>query len=97
VSYHITAGISDHQEQSHRSLRGSDQPRRMQVAELARERLAGSSYPALRGLRCHFHEGVLTVRGQLPSYHLRQVAWKLVSDLPGVKEFVDRVEVVDRR
>ncbi len=65
------------------------------VAQAARDCLAGSSYPALRELRCSFHEGVLTLRGRVPSYHLRQVAWKLVGELPGVDEFVDRLEVVD--
>ena len=65
------------------------------VAQAARDRLAGSSYPALRTLRCSFHEGVLTLRGRVPSYHMRQVAWKLVGELPGVEEFVDRLEVVD--
>ena len=65
------------------------------VARAARERLAHSSYPALRALRVSFHEGVLTLRGRVPSYHMRQVAWKLVGELPGVEEFVDRLEVVE--
>jgi hypothetical protein len=26
---------------------------------------------------------------------MRQVAWKLVGELPGVEEFVDRLEVVE--
>jgi osmotically-inducible protein OsmY len=69
--------------------------RRQGVAQAARERLAGSSYPALRALRLSFHEGVLTLRGRVPSYHMRQVAWKLVGELPGVEEFVDRLEVVE--
>ncbi|HWB10385.1 MAG TPA: BON domain-containing protein [Pirellulales bacterium] len=69
--------------------------RSLGVAQAARDRLAESSYPALRALRLSFHEGVLTLRGRVPSYHMKQVAWKLVGELPGVEEFVDRLEVVE--
>jgi osmotically-inducible protein OsmY len=65
------------------------------VADLAHDRLAHSSYPELRTIRCYFREGVLTLRGQVRSYHTRQVAWKLVCKLDGVEEFVDRIVVVD--
>jgi hypothetical protein len=79
-----------------RDARSAQSPiRSSSVAQAARDRLAGSSYPALRALRCSFHEGVLTLRGRVPSYHLRQVAWKLVGELPGVEQFVDRLVVVD--
>jgi hypothetical protein len=76
-------------------LKTSPAPARsLGVAQAARDRLAESSYPELRALRLSFHEGVLTLRGRVPNYHMRQVAWSLVGELPGVEEFVDRLEVV---
>lgn len=96
MSRHTTAEISDREGQSPLSLKSRDNRCGTNVIDLARERLASSSYPSLRTLRCYFHEGVLTLRGCVPNYHLRQVAWKLVGELPGVEEFVDRVEVIDR-
>ena len=34
----------------------------------------GSCYQALRGVKCQFHRGVLTLRGQVPSYYHKRVA-----------------------
>jgi hypothetical protein len=64
------------------------------VVQLARLRLAASAYPALRRLDCCFHEGVFTVRGRVSTFHERQMAWIVLCDLPGIDEFVDRVEVI---
>jgi len=65
------------------------------VVKLARLRLAASAYPGLRHLDCCFHEGVLTVRGRVSTFHERQMAWIVLCDLAGVEEFVDQVEVVE--
>lgn len=70
---------------------------RMTTLSLAEQRLRRSSYPAHRRLRCSFHEGVLTLRGRLPCYYLRQLACVLVSDLEGVEELIDCMEVSERR
>ena len=64
------------------------------VAQLARIRLAASAYPALRQLDCCFHEGALTVRGRVSTFHERQMAWIVLCDLADVEEFVDQVEVI---
>jgi osmotically-inducible protein OsmY len=53
-----------------------------------------SGYQELRGVSCDFHEGVLTLRGRVPSYYLKQVAQSLVFDLDGVQELSNRLEVV---
>jgi hypothetical protein len=62
--------------------------------QAARLRLLASPYPGLRRLECYSHEGVLTVRGRVATFHERQMAWIALCDLAGVEEFVDRVEVV---
>lgn len=64
------------------------------VRRMAEFRLRESSYAALRLVRCDFHEGVLTLRGNVPSYHQKQVAQSLVQSLDEVLEVSNRLEVV---
>lgn len=63
------------------------------VARRAQERLHGSSFVAVRGLTCDVHEGMLTLRGRLPNFYTKQMALSLLTDLEGVEEITDRVEV----
>ena len=65
------------------------------AATRARAELRSSSYPELRGLDCSFAAGVLTVRGRLPSFYLKQIVWSLVGELSGISEFVDRIDVAE--
>ena len=64
------------------------------IARRAQERLRSSSYVSVQRLTCDVHEGMLTLRGRLPSFHTKQVALNLVGDVDGVEEIIDRVEVV---
>lgn len=59
----------------------------------ARDRLHGSSYPELRRLDCSLAGGVLTVRGRVASFYLKQVAWSLVAEIADVHEYADGIEV----
>ena len=59
----------------------------------AQSRLQMSGYPQLRNASCEFHEGVLTLRGQVSTFHLKQVAQTLVRRLEGVGEINNRLEV----
>ena len=52
------------------------------VQELAQRRLGANPYLALRGVRCDYRDGVLTLRGCLPTYYLKQLAQEAVG-LPG--------------
>jgi osmotically-inducible protein OsmY len=64
------------------------------IARRAQERLRSSSYVSVQRLTCDVHEGMLTLRGRLPSFHTKQVALSLVAEVEGVEEIIDRVEVV---
>lgn len=64
------------------------------VEEVAYKRFLDSGYSALRGVRCDFHEGVLTLRGRVPSYYLKQIAQTLVRTLDRVELIENRLEVV---
>lgn len=63
------------------------------AAHRAQERLRASSFVAIRGLTCDVHEGMLTLRGRLPNFYTKQMALSLLTDLEGVEEITDRVEV----
>jgi hypothetical protein len=64
------------------------------IARRALERLRASSFVSVRRLTCDVHEGMLTLRGRLPSYYTKQVALSLLVDVEGVEEITDRVVVV---
>jgi len=55
--------------------------------------LRKSSYLAVRRLSCDYHEGVLTIRGRVATFYLKQVAQSLLVNLEGVEEINNLVEV----
>ncbi len=67
--------------------------RQAQIRDAAHQRLRRLSYPQLRRIMCEFHEGVLTLRGVVGSYFLKQMAHHTVKDLIGVEVVADRLEV----
>lgn len=64
------------------------------VSEAAERRLRGNAYLALKNISCECHDGVLTLRGSLPSYYLKQIARVAVADVDGVAWINDEIEVV---
>jgi osmotically-inducible protein OsmY len=64
------------------------------VAELAENGLRKSPYLALSKVSCEYHDGVLTLRGCLPRYHLKQIAQEVVAEVPGVEHIENQIEVV---
>jgi hypothetical protein len=64
-----------------------------EITEIAQAALRQSAYFELREVSCDFHGGVLTLRGRLTSYHLKQLAQTAVAEVPGVIEVDNRVEV----
>ena len=59
----------------------------------AQSRLRTSGYRPLHCISCDFHEGVLTLRGHVSTFHLKQVAQTLIRDVDGVGEINNRLEV----
>ncbi len=55
-------------------------------ASLVAARLRRSGYAFLWGIRCEFNEGVLSLIGNVPTFHLKQVAQSLAMHTPGVRE-----------
>jgi osmotically-inducible protein OsmY len=65
-----------------------------EIADIAQARLRRSTHFELRDVCCDFSSGVLTLRGRVPTYHLKQLAQADVAEVPGVIEVDNRVEVV---
>ncbi len=63
------------------------------AAETAESRLRSCPYLALRAVSCVYSRGVLTLRGRLPNYHLKQVALAAVAAVPGVERVACEIEV----
>jgi osmotically-inducible protein OsmY len=65
----------------------------VRTRELAEGLLRGNAYLALQHISCDFHAGVLTLRGHLPTYYLKQVALTAVAAVEGVERIDDQIEI----
>jgi hypothetical protein len=71
---------------------------RKAIESQAHAELRNSAYAPVRRVSCEYHEGVLTLRGRVPSYFLKQVAQTaILHGLEGMVLVNNRVEVVTQR
>ena len=63
------------------------------VEEVARILLQHSPYRALRDVACDFEDGCLTLSGQVPSFHYKQLAQTTIAKVRGVQRIVNRIDV----
>jgi hypothetical protein len=63
------------------------------VETAARNRLRRSSYRELHHIFCHFNDGILSLRGRVPSFYLKQLAQTLLNGLEGVWELNNQLKV----
>ena len=56
-------------------------------------------YVSLRTVSCQFKDGLLTLRGIVPSFYVKQVIFSLVEDLEceGIEQINDEIDVVNSR
>lgn len=59
----------------------------------ARRRLAASPYRCLRKIECDCEGDIILIRGELPSYFLKQLAQELLRELNGCSAVENRTEV----
>lgn len=64
------------------------------VQEMAESRLRQNGWLMVRELSCQFRDGVLILRGRLPTDYLKQLAQTAVADLQGVRQIVNEIDVV---
>ncbi len=69
------------------------------VTEIVERRLCDSMYVSLRTVSCQFKDGLLTLRGIVPTFYLKQVVLSLLEDLEceGLKRINDEIDVVNPR
>jgi len=80
------------------TLRGQETGRTKEnllVQTEAQLRLRTSGYRQLQLVSCEFHEGVLTLRGGVSSFYLKQIAQTLIRGLDGVGEINNRLVVAE--
>jgi hypothetical protein len=70
---------------------------RLDPAEMAESHLRSNSYLALKNVSCEYQEGVLVLKGYLPTYYLKQIAQAVVAPTEGVERIVNQIEVVAQR
>jgi osmotically-inducible protein OsmY len=63
------------------------------IEESVECRLRGSPYLALRDVGCAYRDGVLTLRGCLPTYYLKQMAQEVSAEVEGVRAIANEIEV----
>ena len=63
------------------------------IAEAAQVRLQHSPYRTIRRITCRFDGGVLTLVGQVPTFHHKQLAQTAVAGLFGVNQVDNQIEV----
>jgi osmotically-inducible protein OsmY len=68
-------------------------PRCRGIRREAEARFRRSGYLALSDVACDVHDGVVHLRGRLPSYYLKQVAQAVAAEVEGVRLVVNRIEV----
>ena len=66
---------------------------RDQVTSQCEALLRASAYLSLRKLSCEYHEGVLTIRGQVPTFYLKQLAQACIQTAVRVEEINNQVDV----
>lgn len=72
---------------------GPAMPGPAHVATQAEARLRSRPYRALHEVCCAYRQGVLTLRGCLPSYYLKQLAQAAVAGIEGVQRIDNQIEV----
>jgi hypothetical protein len=64
------------------------------ILEGAESCLRSNPYLALKNVTCDYREGVLTLRGCLPSYYLKQIAQTAVARVASGVRIINEIEVV---
>jgi len=62
--------------------------------DLAERCLRSNPYLALKSVSCDYLDGVLFLRGCVPTYYLKQLAQEVVGGLAGVERIENQIQVV---
>ncbi len=65
-----------------------------QIIALARDRILHQPHLSVQRIWCEYDGRQLYLRGQVPSFYLKQLAQTAVSGLDGVSQVVNEIEVL---
>ena len=65
------------------------------IVSTVESRFHASSHKALRGISCKVDQGILVLEGQVRTFFHKQLAQELVSNIKGVVQVINRIEVID--
>jgi osmotically-inducible protein OsmY len=65
-----------------------------EVGRAAKDRLRKSSSVVVRTVSCEYEQGVLVLRGRVPTDYCKQLAQQTVTCFPGLTPVVNEIEVV---
>jgi osmotically-inducible protein OsmY len=65
-----------------------------QIIALAKDRIRHHSHLSVQRIWCDFSAKRLYLRGQVPSFYLKQLAQTAVSGMDGVSQVVNEIEVL---
>jgi hypothetical protein len=60
---------------------------------IAQGRFHRSPYLPLRQVSCLLDDGILTLRGSVPTYYLKQLAQTIGASIQGVRQVINRLDV----
>lgn len=63
------------------------------TAGAVQQQLRTSTYAALRDVRCVADDGIVVLRGRVPTFHLKQLAQEVVRHTDGECRIVNELEV----
>ena len=72
---------------------GNGHDRSHESAEAARDCLQRSPYCPIRSVSCECRQGVLFLRGPLPTFYLKQLAQEAVARVEGISQVVNETVV----
>jgi osmotically-inducible protein OsmY len=72
---------------------GSGHDRSRESAEAATDCLRRSPYCPIRSVSCECRQGVLFLRGRLPTFYLKQLAQEAVARVKGISQIVNETVV----
>ncbi|MGO9111670.1 MAG: BON domain-containing protein [Thermoguttaceae bacterium] len=71
-----------------------DETQANMVLALAKDRILHQSHLSVQRIWCEYSGRRLYLRGQVPSFYLKQLAQAAVSGLDGVSQVVNEIEVL---
>ena len=63
------------------------------IEKAVHKRLNNTGYRSLSSVRCRFHEGTLTLKGEVPSYYHKQIAQEAIRKIGNFKAIVNEIDV----